>query len=92
VNPPSGEDDSDLPIAWDWPNSVTEFVTAATSGSFGRENPAGAACPISSVAGEDVRTLALPDTLFWAYKPLRPVLWLWRWTKQLMQRTPHLTN
>jgi hypothetical protein len=28
---------------------------------------------------EDFRTLALPDGFFWAYKPLRPVLWLWRW-------------
>jgi len=31
---------------------------------------------------EDFRTLPLPDGLFWAYKPLRPVLWLWRWVSQ----------
>jgi hypothetical protein len=28
---------------------------------------------------EDFRMLPLPDGFFWAYKPLRPVLWLWRW-------------
>jgi hypothetical protein len=38
---------------------------------------------------EDFRTLALPDSFFWAYKPLRPVLWLWRWSRQLVQRAPH---
>ena len=27
---------------------------------------------------EDFRTLRLPDRLFWAYTPLRPILWLWR--------------
>jgi len=26
----------------------------------------------------DFRVLRLPDSLFWAYTPLRPVLWLWR--------------
>jgi hypothetical protein len=31
---------------------------------------------------EDFRTLPLPDGFFWAYKPLRPVLWLWRWAQQ----------
>jgi len=36
---------------------------------------------------EDFRTLPLPDGFFWAYKPLRPVLWLWRWLKQLGQHT-----
>lgn len=41
---------------------------------------------------EDFRTLALPDRLFWAYKPLRPVLWLWRWLRQLVHPTPHHTN
>lgn len=37
---------------------------------------------------EDFRTLPLPDGLFWAYKPLRPVLWLWRWLRKLLRRTP----
>jgi hypothetical protein len=37
---------------------------------------------------EDFRTLALPDSLFWAYKPLRPALWLRRWSRQLLHRTP----
>lgn len=31
---------------------------------------------------EDFRTVPLPDNLFWAYKPLRPVLWIWRWAGQ----------
>jgi hypothetical protein len=31
---------------------------------------------------EDFRTLPLPDGFFWAYKPLRPALWLWRWIWQ----------
>ncbi len=31
---------------------------------------------------EDFRTLHLADSFFWAYKPLRPVLWLWRWAGQ----------
>ena len=31
---------------------------------------------------EDFRTLPLPDAFFWAYKPLRPVLWLLRWVWQ----------
>lgn len=26
----------------------------------------------------DFRTLPLPDILFWAYAPLRPILWAWR--------------
>lgn len=34
----------------------------------------------------DFRTLRLPDALFWAYVPLRPVLWLWRHTGRA-QRT-----
>jgi hypothetical protein len=41
---------------------------------------------------KDFQTLPLPDSLFWAYKPLRPFLWLWRWSKQLMHRTPHQTD
>jgi hypothetical protein len=28
---------------------------------------------------EDFRIIRLPDSLYWAYGPLRPVLWLWRW-------------
>ncbi len=31
---------------------------------------------------EDFRTLPLPDRFFRAYKPLRPVLWLWRWARR----------
>lgn len=31
---------------------------------------------------EDFRTLVLPDSLFWAYVPLRPILWLWRWMRR----------
>lgn len=27
---------------------------------------------------EDFKTIRLPDRLFWAYVPLRPVLWAWR--------------
>jgi len=27
---------------------------------------------------EDFRALPLPDELFWAYAPLRPILWAWR--------------
>jgi hypothetical protein len=30
---------------------------------------------------DDFRTLPLPDALFWLYKPLRLVLWLWRWVR-----------
>jgi hypothetical protein len=36
---------------------------------------------------EDFRTLPLPDRLFWAYKPMRPVLWLCRWLQQIGHRT-----
>ncbi|MGA2569674.1 MAG: nucleotidyltransferase family protein [Terracidiphilus sp.] len=31
---------------------------------------------------EDFRTLRLPDCLFWAYTPLRPILWMWRWARR----------
>lgn len=37
---------------------------------------------------QDFRMLPLPDKLFWAYKPLRPILWLWRWAAQVWRRTP----
>jgi hypothetical protein len=30
---------------------------------------------------EDFREMRLPDGLFWAYAPLHPVLWLWRWVR-----------
>ncbi len=30
---------------------------------------------------EDFRQLPLPDSLFWAYRPLHPVLWLCRWAR-----------
>ncbi len=28
---------------------------------------------------DNFRLLRLPDSLYWAYAPLRPILWLWRW-------------
>ena len=31
---------------------------------------------------EDFRMLSIPDRFFWAYKLLRPVLWIWRWARQ----------
>jgi hypothetical protein len=34
---------------------------------------------------EDFRVLRLPDSLFWAYVPLRPVLWFWR---RVIRRRP----
>jgi hypothetical protein len=34
---------------------------------------------------EDFRVLRLPDSLFWAYAPLRPILWLWR---RVLRRRP----
>jgi hypothetical protein len=38
---------------------------------------------------EDFRTLPLPDSLFWAYAPLRPVLWAWRkiWPGKLAEKS-----
>jgi len=30
---------------------------------------------------EDFKELRLPDGLFWAYAPLHPVLWFWRWMR-----------
>jgi hypothetical protein len=32
----------------------------------------------SAYCREDFQVLRLPDSLFWAYAPLRPILWLWR--------------
>jgi hypothetical protein len=34
---------------------------------------------------QDFKTLRLPDSLFWAYAPLRPILWLWR---RVLRRRP----
>jgi hypothetical protein len=31
---------------------------------------------------EDFRMLRLPDGLFWAYAPLHPILWAWRWMRR----------
>ncbi len=36
---------------------------------------------------EDFRTVRLPDSLFWVYTPLRPILWVWRWIR-LPRRHP----
>ena len=36
---------------------------------------------------EDFKMLPLPESLFWLYTPLRPVLWFWRWVRQ--NRTEH---
>jgi hypothetical protein len=37
---------------------------------------------------EDFRTLPLPDSLFWAYTPLRPILWAWRkvWPGKVVEK------
>ncbi len=35
---------------------------------------------------QDFRVLRLPDRLFWAYAPLRPILFAWRWLKQARTR------
>jgi hypothetical protein len=37
---------------------------------------------------EDFRTLRLSDRLFWAYAPLRPFLWAWRWARSGRQQPP----
>jgi hypothetical protein len=36
---------------------------------------------------EDFRSLRLPDSLFWAYVPLRPILWVWRWVQHSILRS-----
>jgi hypothetical protein len=36
----------------------------------------------------DFRLLRLPDRLFWAYVPLRPVLWVWRCLWRIEQKPP----
>jgi hypothetical protein len=33
---------------------------------------------------EDFRLFHIPDRFFWAYAPLRPVSWLWRWARRGM--------
>lgn len=35
---------------------------------------------------DDFRAVPLPDALFWLYKPLRPVLWLWRLARPSRRR------
>jgi hypothetical protein len=37
----------------------------------------------------DFRVLRLPDSLFWAYAPLRPFLWVWR---RLLRGSPVTTS
>ncbi len=37
----------------------------------------------------DFQALPLPDSLFWLYKPLRPVLWVWRWVRRKCPRSEH---
>jgi Uncharacterised nucleotidyltransferase len=41
---------------------------------------------------EDFRTLPLPDGFFWAYKPLRPALWMWQWLRQMVHSSLHRAN
>lgn len=36
---------------------------------------------------QDFAMLPLPNSFFWAYKPLRPVLWLWRWAWEAGRQT-----
>jgi hypothetical protein len=31
----------------------------------------------------DFKLIRLPDSLFWVYKPLRPVLWIWGWIRRV---------
>jgi hypothetical protein len=31
---------------------------------------------------ENFKDIRLPDSFFWAFVPLRPVLWAWRWVRQ----------
>lgn len=37
---------------------------------------------------EDYKLFPLPDSCFWAYKPLRPLLWIWKWMNR-STRTIH---
>ena len=37
----------------------------------------------------DFQALPLPDSLFWLYKPLRPVLWVWRWVLRKRPKAPY---
>ncbi len=36
----------------------------------------------------DFQALPLPDSIFWLYKPLRPVLWIWRWILRNRPKSP----
>jgi len=36
----------------------------------------------------DFLALPLPDSLFWLYKPLRLVLWIWRWALRKRPKSP----
>jgi len=40
-----------------------------------------------SYCGEDFKVLSLPDSFYWAYAPLRPFLWCWRWLRQPKQES-----
>lgn len=37
---------------------------------------------------DDFQALPLPDSLFWLYRPLRPVLWIWRWILRKQPKSP----
>lgn len=41
---------------------------------------------------EDFRKISLPDRLFWAYVPLRPVQWFLRWARNSGRRSAKRTN
>jgi hypothetical protein len=41
---------------------------------------------------EDFRTIPLPDGLFWAYIPLRPILWAWRFVRRSGGRTSEISQ
>jgi hypothetical protein len=41
---------------------------------------------------EDFRGIRLPDSLFWAYVPLRPIQWLWRWARQSSRRAIRINS
>jgi hypothetical protein len=34
----------------------------------------------------DYQTLRLPDNFFWLYRPLRPLLWIWRWVRRKLPK------
>jgi hypothetical protein len=41
-------------------------------------------------ARQDFKAVPLPDSLFWLYKPLRPILWLPRWIRRIATRNANL--